>query len=109
MAQIAENDTFTQLVLFEVDSEKQDALVNAAVAEVERWVSKRPGFISATFHASFDGKHVMNYAQWADEAAFNGFMQDPENETLQAALGSVDPLKPQAVQFRVIRSIAPSE
>ena len=68
MAQIAEDDTFTQLVRFNVAPEKQVALIAAIVAEVERWVYRRLGFISSTFHASHDGHHVLNYAQLESEA-----------------------------------------
>src|SRR4051794_18129189 len=106
MAQIAENDTFTQVVRFDVEPKKQSALIAAIVAEVERWVRHRPGFISSTFHASHDGHHVLNYAQWESEAAFKGFGQDPEGEHLREAIGAVDPsLKPHAIHYRVVRSI----
>ncbi|WP_158810859.1 antibiotic biosynthesis monooxygenase [Beijerinckia sp. L45] len=80
MARIAEDATFTQIVRFDVEPKTQDDLIAAIVAEVERWVRHRPGFISSTFHASLDGRHVLNYAQWADEASFKGFTQDPEGE-----------------------------
>ncbi|MDB5806282.1 MAG: hypothetical protein JWN73_3604 [Betaproteobacteria bacterium] len=106
MATIREDDTFTQLVRFDVSPDKQGALIAAIVAEVERWVRRRPGYISSTFHASHDGRHVLNYAQWRDEAAFHGFTQDPETARLQAAIRAVDPsLKPHAIHCRVVRSI----
>jgi len=110
MARISEDNTYTQIVRFDVDPAKQDALISAIVKEVERWVCRRPGFISSTFHASFDGKHVVNYAQWSDEAAFRSFGQDPEGERLRAAIHAVDPsLTPHAVQCRVVRSIEHSD
>lgn len=65
MAKIAEDDTFTQVVRFDVPADKQLALIEAIAGEVERWVRHRPGFISSSFHASFDEEHVVNYAQWA--------------------------------------------
>lgn len=106
MATISENDVFTQVVRFDVDPDKQAALISAIVGEVERWVSKRDGFVSSTFHASHDGKHVINYAQWKDEAAFKGFTEDPETGRLQAAIKGVDAsLKPHAIHCRVVRSI----
>jgi len=49
MPTIAEDDTFTQVVQLEVAPKKQQALVAAIVAEVERWVRHRPGFVSSTF------------------------------------------------------------
>ncbi|HEX4326312.1 MAG TPA: antibiotic biosynthesis monooxygenase family protein, partial [Burkholderiales bacterium] len=106
MATIREDSTFTQIVRFDVAPEQQEALIAAIVAEVERWVRHRPGYISSTFHASHDGRHVINYAQWRDEAAFKGFTRDPESAGLRAAIDAVDPsLKPHAMHCRVVRSI----
>jgi quinol monooxygenase YgiN len=109
MATITEDDTFTQIVRFDIDPAHQDALIAAIVAEVERWVRRRPGFVSSTLHASHDGCHVINYAQWESETAFRGFTQDPEGEALKAAIQAVDEsLKPHAIHCRAVRSIDPS-
>jgi len=106
MPTIAEDGTFTQVVQFEVESDKQETLIAAIVAEVERWVQRRPGFVSSTFHASLDGRHVLNYAQWRSEADFRAFTEDPEGERLGAAIRAVGPTSgPEAVHYRVVRSI----
>lgn len=106
MAQIQENDTFTQVVCFEVSADKQLVLIEAIAAEVERWVRYRPGFVSSTFHASLDGKQVLNYAQWESEGDFEGFTQDPETARLRKAITDVDPsLNPHSIQCRVVISI----
>ena len=97
---------FTQVVQFEVEPEKQGALIAAIAAEVERWVSRRPGFMSATLHASSDGRRVVNYARWRTEADFAAFTRDPEGERLSAAIRAVGPSSgPAAVGCRVVRSI----
>ncbi len=108
---IAEGDTFTQVVRFNVEPAKQDALIRAIVAEVERWVRQRHGFVSSTFHASIDGHHVLNYAQWRTEADFRAFTADPEGERLGAAIRAVGPTGgPRAEAYRVARAIdAPGE
>lgn len=107
MAHIQEYNTFTQIVRFDVEPALQAALIDAITAEVTRWVRLRPGFISSTFHASHDGRHVINYAQWQDEEAFRGFTGDPQGLHLQAAIRGVCPsLKPHAIHCRVVRSIA---
>jgi len=107
MALIAEDETYTQVVRFDVTPDKQMALIGAIVGEVERWVQLRPGFISSTLHASHDGSHVINYAQWTNEAAFKGFLEDRENRKLQEAIHEVDAsLKPNAVHCRVVRAIS---
>ena len=106
MAKIEENDIFTQVVRFDVTADKQLVLIEAIAAEVERWVRYRPGFVSSTFHASLDGKAVLNYAQWESEDDFEGFTQDPETARLRKAVTDVDPsLNPYAIQCRVVRSI----
>ncbi len=108
MPTIAEDDTFTQVVQFEVEPAKQDALIVAIVAEVERWVRHRPGFVSSSFHASLDGQYVLNYAQWRSEADFRAFTEDPEGERLGAAIRAIGLTGgPKAVQYRVVRSIEP--
>ena len=106
MPRIAEDNTFIQVVRFVVEPAKQQAQIAAIVSEVERWVRHRPGFVSSTFHASLDGRHVLSYAQWGSEADFRAFTQDPEGERLGAAIRSVGPLAgPEAEQYCVARSI----
>lgn len=109
MALISEDGIFTQVVRFDVEPSQQGPLIAAIVGEVERWVCQRPGFVSSTFHASIDGKHVLNYAQWKDEETFRGFAEDPEGKKLSAAIHAVSAqLKPQAIAFRVVRTIEPA-
>lgn len=106
MPEIVEDDSFTQVVQFEVDPGQQDLLIQTVVAEVERWVRHRPGFLSSTFHASLDGHHVLNYAQWRTKTDFDGFTKDPEGERLSAAIHAVGPRDgPHAVAYRVVRAI----
>ncbi len=106
MARIAEDDTFTQIVHFTVEPDRQAALIEAITAEVERWVRRRPGFIASSFHASLDGRHVLNYAQWRTEADFEAFTRDPEGERLSAAVRAARPLAgPEAIRYRVARVV----
>ncbi len=106
MPTIAEDATFTQVVQFDIEPAKQDALIQALVSEVERWVRHRPGFVSSTFHASFDGRHVLNYAQWRTHADFETFTHDEETDRLGAAVRAVGPSGgPHATAYRVARCI----
>lgn len=111
MPTIAGGDTFTQVVRFEVEPAKQGGFIAAIAVEVERWVRHRPGFVSSTFHAGLDGRHMMNDAQWRSEADFRAFARDPEGERLGASIRPVCPTGGvEAVQYRVVRSIeAPRE
>jgi Antibiotic biosynthesis monooxygenase len=78
--QFRENDPQTQIVQFGVEPAQRDELIAAIVGEVERWVRRRPGFISSTLHAGHDGRNFVKDAQW-DEASFKGFTKDPERRT----------------------------
>ena len=41
-------------------------------------LTKQPGFISMTLHASLDGRQTATYAQWADESSFAEALSLPE-------------------------------
>ena len=62
---------------FEVEPADQQALIDLLSEATETVMKARPGFISASFHRSLDGKQVVNYAQWAEKADFDAMMQDP--------------------------------
>ena len=78
-----QSNVYTQIVVFMVAPEQQQALADAIVSEVDRWVRHCPGFISASYHLSHDGTKVVNYAQWATKEAWYAFTQNSE----QAVLG----------------------
>lgn len=91
MPTIAEDATFTQVIHFDVGPAKQDALIQALVSKVERWVRHRPGFVSSTFHASLNDRHILNYAQWRTQADFEAFTQYKETDRLGAVVRAVGP------------------
>ncbi len=64
MAIINENQFFTVLVEFEVPPQHQQELIDAICDQVEEHIKNETGFVSASFHASDDGRRVINYAQW---------------------------------------------
>lgn len=64
MPTINENQFFTPIIEFEVAPENQQALIDGIADEVERYFKSYIGFVSASFHASEDGRRVINYAQW---------------------------------------------
>jgi antibiotic biosynthesis monooxygenase (ABM) superfamily enzyme len=65
----ASEQVITQINVFEVDPENQDALVDLLKDAIRR-VSGMPGWISASVHKSLDGTRVTNYAQADDHAAW---------------------------------------
>lgn len=49
--------------------------MNYLISNTDEFISKCPGFISANFHRSLDGKNVVNYGQWESMEAFQGMLQ----------------------------------
>lgn len=71
-------DVFVLINTFTVDSARQQELIDVLDQATETVMRKRAGFISASFHKSFDGKHVATYAQWRSGADFEAMLQSPD-------------------------------
>lgn len=65
-----ENKVPTVILVFKVETGKQNALINAAVDNSQKVMEKKPGFISASLHKSFDGTSMVNYAQWENRKSY---------------------------------------
>lgn len=52
----------------------QDALVAQLQRALQSTLIHEPGFISGNVHKSLDSKHVVNYAQWKDQASLEAFV-----------------------------------
>src|SRR5580704_16587611 len=88
-------EIFTLINVFSVASDHQQELVNLLIEATERTMRHLPGFISANIHASCDGRHVVNYAQWRSRDAFEAMLRNPDarpHKTRAAALASFDPI-----------------
>lgn len=70
-------DVLVLINTFEVEPDRQQALIDVLSSATEQVMKRRPGFISANLHRSLDGKRVVNYAQWASKGDFDAMMQDP--------------------------------
>jgi len=66
----AENKLASVILIFQVDPKLQTALIDAAKENSEKVMEKKPGFISANLHKSFDGTSVVNYAQWETRKSY---------------------------------------
>jgi quinol monooxygenase YgiN len=60
-------------VLTPVDG-NQEALVAQLQQALQSTLVHQPGFISGNVHKSLDSSHVVNYAQWADQASLEAFV-----------------------------------
>lgn len=73
----ADREHVVLLNVFEVQPERADALLSALARATDEVMAQRPGFISANFHRSLDGRSVVNYAQWESVEAFDAMRADP--------------------------------
>ncbi|MFE2728956.1 antibiotic biosynthesis monooxygenase family protein [Kitasatospora sp. NPDC059327] len=73
----APTDLFTLVNVFAVDPANQQALCDHLCAVTEDLIRHLPGFVSATFHLSLDGRTVVNYAQWQSREDFQAMHADP--------------------------------
>jgi quinol monooxygenase YgiN len=70
----------TLINVYEVEPEKQSELAHLLSEVTEAEIRKQAGFVSVSVHSSFDGKRVVNYAQWASKADFEAFMRQPSTQ-----------------------------
>lgn len=80
---IISDEFYIQIVRFRVTSSNAETLLASIIVELDQWVSSCDGFISANFHMSEDGEHLINYAQWRDEGAFQAFTKDPRQSKIR--------------------------
>lgn len=52
----------------------QDALVAQLQRALQSTLVNEPGFISGNVHKSLNSRHVVNYAQWKDQASLEAFV-----------------------------------
>lgn len=70
----------TLVNVYDVEPENQAELAKLLSEVTESTIRRQPGFLSVSVHSSFDGKKVVNYAQWASKEHFEGFMKKPETQ-----------------------------
>jgi len=79
MPHISEDqDVVTLINVFTVEPENQQPLVDLLVEATKTTMSRQPGYVSASFHASLDGTRVTNYAQWRTREDFEAIFSNPE-------------------------------
>jgi heme-degrading monooxygenase HmoA len=61
-----------------VEPDDQEKLIQVLKEGTEALFSKQPGYISASFHKSKDGRRVINYAQWRNPKDIDAFRSKPE-------------------------------
>jgi heme-degrading monooxygenase HmoA len=78
MSTIDKNRKLLTLInVFTVAPDDQAKLVSMLIEATENTMKHLPGFVSANIHRSFDGKRVVNYAQWESMEHFQAMRADP--------------------------------
>ena len=76
---IAVTKSVTTLVnVLTVEPENQQKLIHLLRESTEAVVSKLDGWISTSFIAAKDGRHVVIYSQWRDLASVEAMQANPE-------------------------------
>ena len=84
------NEVTTVIVIFSVESERQQELIDA-IAEFVETVKEQPGFVSANIHKSIDGVKVANYAQWQSQEDYQNFIDNEQVQKKAAKLKEFTP------------------
>ena len=98
-------DPYIQLIRFRVAEGRAAPLMQAIFEHLDDWVSACDGFISSNFHVSGNGRHVINYAQWRDQTAFDGFLHHPRQPDLADTIAQQRPERVEADSFALVRSV----
>ena len=88
-------EIFTLINVFSVAPDRQQELADLLIEATEHTMRNMAGFISANIHKSFDGRRVINYAQWQSREAFEAMLRNPDarpHMARAAALASFDPI-----------------
>ena len=108
MPTIDENRFFTAIIEWEVPPERQQALIDGIADEVELHFKQYSGFVSASFHASEDGRRVINYGQWLSKEDWSRARAAGDDESTAVIAGVVGRCGARSVKvdtFRVARVV----
>jgi quinol monooxygenase YgiN len=76
---IRENAGVVTLInVFTVEPGDQEKLLQMLKESTETVFSKLPGYVSASFHKSRDGRRIVNYGQWRSPQDIEAFRSNPE-------------------------------
>lgn len=87
-------DPLTLINVFTPRDNRQDEVVQLLVEATRQTMRNMPGFVSANIHRSFDGKKVVNYAQWESVAAFEAMRGNPAAQAHMQAVAAISAFEP---------------
>lgn len=95
------NDVISVIIVFSVEPERQQELIEIIIEFINNAVKYQPGFVSASLHKSLDGIRVMN-SQWQSLEAYNAFLKNTEFQAQGKKLANFNP--PDLHVFEVVIS-----
>lgn len=95
----------TLINVFVVEPANQQRLIDLLVRATDRFVSRAPGFISATLHRSLDGTKVTMHAQWSSAEAYEAMRRDPGPRPLLEEALTIARFEPG--MYQVVRTFSP--
>ena len=96
----------TLINVFTVEPANQQRLVDLLTRATDEFVSRAPGFLSATLHRSLDGTKVTMSAQWRSREDYEAMRRDPGPlPFLQEAL-TIARFEPG--MYEIVRQFAPA-
>ncbi|MEM8655709.1 MAG: antibiotic biosynthesis monooxygenase [Pseudomonadota bacterium] len=99
------SEPFIQIVRFKIAKGGAEPLMHAIFDHLDAWIRDCDGFVSSNFHVSDNGQHVINYAQWRDKTAFDGFLHHPRQPELREAIADQAPERAEADSFTLVLSV----
>jgi quinol monooxygenase YgiN len=88
-SEIQDHGLFIVLVEWKVDPQHQQESIDRIGDLVEKYIKSDLGFISASFHASEDGRRVINYAQWRSKADWSKSRSSGDDEGTMAVAEAI--------------------
>jgi quinol monooxygenase YgiN len=78
MALISKENHFVTLInIFTVEPARQQQLIDLLIRATTTTVGNVSGFISASFHRSFDGTKIAVYAPWRSKEEYQAMRRNP--------------------------------
>jgi len=92
--------------VFTVEPANQGRLVELLSRATDEFVSRAPGFVSATLHRSLDGAKVTMYAKWNSVEDYEAMRRDPGPLPLFQEALAIAKFEPG--MYEIIRSFHPA-
>lgn len=84
---IEKGEFFTMIIEWKIEPEQREQFIDSVCDQLELFMKGTAGFVSASFHASEDGKRIINCGQWQSKEHWVKF--ENSNDDLDAALDKV--------------------